>query len=644
MTCTRPVSSADEPALPLLTRAAALLALALALPGCALLRPGDDAPAGADGRAETSQTAASATNTGGAPAASAFDIRVESADEDLRALVARHNDLQRYRAITDLDETEMARLMALTERDARNLLGTEGYFNPTVRVRREGAPGTRPTIVIDIEPGEPTTISAVDIGFEGDIATSGDPDATAQREGIVDNWGLAEGRRFTQDRWSDAKTGALRRLVERRYPRGRISYSLADVSAAQARAKLGLRLDSGPLFRLGPATVQGAQRYPPELAERLSWLKPGDVYDQKKLVDAQQRLAGSGYYDSAYISIDPEGDPAATPVSYTVTEAKRHRVQLGVGYSTDGGPRVSLEHRDNTALGTTWRATSKLHLDRKAPLLQTELTSLPDANGWRWAGLARYMRQDDGELVTTSKTLRVGRLKTEEHYDRNFYLQYDHASVSGSATRTSTATDALVGDGAAISANYAWTGRYFDSLPLPSRGYGLGGEIGAGVTTVGERKPFLRLQGRALGIVPVSGGASRLALRTELGAVLASDAARLPSTYLFRTGGDTSVRGYGYRRIGIPLGDSFVGPGRYMAVGSVEWQRPIMQDRFPGLLEHTLFVDVGGVANRVGDLRAHWGVGTGVRLITPVGPMQLDIAYGLKSKAFRLHMNVGFTF
>ncbi len=646
VTRTRPASSAGDPARRPAWCAAALLALALALPGCAWLQREPDGNTAADG--DRARSEATTTRTGDAagdkPAASAFDIRVEAPDEDLRSLVARHNELQRYRAVTDLDDTEIARLMALAERDVRNLLGTEGYFNPTVRVRREGAAGARPTVVIAIEPGEPTTISRVDIGFEGDIAASADPDAAAQRDGIVEHWGLGEGRRFTQDRWSDAKTGALRRLVERRYPRGRISYSLADVSAAQARAQLGLRMDSGPPFYLGPAVVQGARRYPPELAERLSWLKPGDVYDQKKLVDAQQRLAGSGYYDSAYISIDPESDPAAAPVTYTVTEAKRHRLQLGVGYSTDGGPRVSLEHRDNTVFGTPWRATTKLHLDRKAPLLQTELTGLPDANGWRWAGLARYMRQDDGELVTTSKTLRIGRMKSEEHYDRNFYLQYDHANVSGSATRTSTATDALVGDGAAISANYAWTGRYFDSLPVPSRGYGLGGEIGAGMTTVGERKPFLRLQGRTLGIVPVSGGASRLALRTELGAVLASDAARLPSTYLFRTGGDTTVRGYGYRRIGIPLGDNFVGPGRYMAVGSVEWQRPIMQDRFPGLLEHTLFVDVGGVANRVGDLRPNWGVGTGVRLITPVGPMQLDLAYGLKSKEFRLHMNVGFVF
>jgi translocation and assembly module TamA len=70
----------------------------------------------------------------------------------------------------------------------------------------------------------------------------------------------------------------------------------------------------------------------------------------------------------------------------------------------------------------------------------------------------------------------------------------------------------------------------------------------------------------------------------------------------------------------------------------------VLQSRFPGLLEHTVFIDVGGVANRLGDVRAHWGVGTGVRVISPVGPMALSLAYGLQSRQLRLHMTVGFTF
>jgi len=606
----------------------------LALPGCALLPDADT------GQAATAQ--AGAGEAGGQPAAaSAFDVRVECADDELRALVERHNDLQRYRRIADLDDAEFARLMVLAERDVRNLLATEGHFNPQVRLHRRPGNG-RPLLVIAIEPGPPTTVASVAIGFEGDIAPGADPADAAQREAIVADWGLPEGRRFTQARWADAKTDALRALVARRYPRGRISYSLADVSAAEARARLHLRLDSGPLFRLGPARVQGSVRYPPELAERLSWLRPGDLYDQKQLIDAQQRLTGSGYYDSAYISIDPEGDPAAVPVSYTVTEARRHKLQLGVGYSTDGGPRLSLEHRDNRFVGTTWRANTRLHLDRKAPLAEWQLTSLPDADGWRWGGLARYQRQDDGVLNTLSRTLRIGRTRTEARFDRNLYLQVEHATVTGSATRA--VPDALLGDGAAVSVGYAWTGRYFDRQPLPTRGWGLGVDASAGLTTAGARRPFARLTGHWLGIVPLASGDSRLALRVEGGAVFADRRARLPGSHLFRTGGDTTVRGYGWRRIGVPVGSGLVGPGRYMALGSVEWQRPILRQRWPGLLEHTLFIDVGSVANQATALRPHWGVGTGLRLITPVGPMQLDIAYGLKSKEIRLHMTVGFVF
>jgi translocation and assembly module TamA len=129
-----------------------------------------------------------------------------------------------------------------------------------------------------------------------------------------------------------------------------------------------------------------------------------------------------------------------------------------------------------------------------------------------------------------------------------------------------------------------------------------------------------------------------------VGAVIADDEAAIPASYLFRTGGDTTVRGYGFRRIGIPYEGDITLPGRYMAVGSVEWLRPILQERFPGLLEHAVFVDVGGVANKARDIRSNWGVGTGVRMNTPVGPLALDVAYGLQSKAVRLHMSVGFVF
>lgn len=581
--------------------------------------------------------------TSAQPEVTAFDIVVR-APEAIKELLDKHLELQRYRAVTDLDEAELARLIVLAERNVRNLVGTLGYFSPTINITREGGPtvesGQRPTIVVAVEPGQPTTIGAVAIDFAGDIAESPDPAAQAQRADIQRDWRLPAGRRFTQDAWDGAKTQALRDLVARRYPAGKLAGSLADVDAPEHSAALSLKLDSGPLYRLGPMQVSGIERYDPVLVPRLARLSTGAPYDQNQLVEAQQRLASSGYFDSAYVFVDPDSDPEAAPVQVQVREAKLQKVVLGVGITTDAGPRASIEHTHLRVPGTNWRAATKLQIETKSPFAQTEWTSIPDESSWRWLALARAERVDDGELVTRSERLRFGRIQSGERIDRNVYAQYDRASVSGSGQTGTSAAD--TGDGSALTGNYVWTGRYFDSLVAPNKGYGLGFELGAGSTMGAEHLPLGRVVGRWLGIVPL--GRGRIAMRAEGGAVIAKDSARIPSTLLFRTGGDTTVRGYGWRDIGIKLDNGATGPGRYMAVGSVEYQRPMMKDGRPSDWENTFFIDAGSVADNPKDMRASVGIGTGVRWKSPIGPLQMDLAYGVKPKALRLHVTVGFVF
>ena len=81
-----------------------------------------------------------------------------------------------------------------------------------------------------------------------------------------------------------------------------------------------------------------------------------------------------------------------------------------------------------------------------------------------------------------------------------------------------------------------------------------------------------------------------------------------------------------------------------MAVGSVEWQRPIVYKGTMTDWESTLFMDAGAVADRAGDLSARVGVGAGVRWRSPVGPLQADVAYGVQAKELRLHLRLGFSF
>ncbi|MDB5742733.1 MAG: surface antigen [Polaromonas sp.] len=577
--------------------------------------------------------------TSATPEVTAFDIAVR-APAPVREMLEKHLELQRYRAVTDLDEAELERLVLLAERNVRNLVGTLGYFSPVIRITREGGVNERPVIAVAVEPGQATQIGPVAITFAGDIATSADTDAAAQRTEIERNWRLPTGQPFTQDAWSGAKTQALRQLVARRYPAGKLAGSLADVDAASSTASLRVDLDSGPLYRLGPMQVSGVERYDPVLVPRLARLNQGDVYDLGQLVEAQQRLASSGYFDSAYVFINPENDPLAVPVQVQVREAKLQKVVLGVGITTDSGPRASVEHTHHRLPGIGWRAVTKLQLEKKSPFAQTEWTAIPDAANWRWGALGRAERINDKELITQAQRLRFGRSQIGDRIDRNIYLQYDRASVQGSGLAGNSAGD--TGDGSALTANYVWTGRYFDSLPFPSRGYALGFELGGGTTLGQDRQPFTRTVGRWLGIKPLARG--RIAMRAEAGAVLSKDTARIPATQLFRTGGDNTVRGYGYRDIGIPLANGAIGPGRYEAVGSIEWQRPMTIKGQVSEFENTLFIDAGAVADKAQDLRPSFGIGTGLRWRSPIGPLQIDLAYGLKAKQARLHISVGFVF
>lgn len=580
-----------------------------------------------------------------APTQPAFELSIE-APAEIHELLERHLELLRYRELTDLSDSELTRLLTAAEQNTRELVATLGYFAPAIQFEQQTGSSPSPVRLLKLRvlPGEPTVVTNVTVEFKGPIAS--DPAAALQRQQIEAGWLLPSGRRFTQARWAAAKQQVLRQLTTQRYPTGQLSATLADVDPVSRSARLAVTLDSGPAYQLGGLVISGLQRYDAELVTRLARLLPGASYDQAQLVAAQQRLADSGYFDSAFLSLDTTGDPAATPVLVQLREARLQKLVLGIGASTDGGARLSVEHTHHKVPGIGWRAFSKLLLDRETRSIGSELTSPPDADNWRWVTAAQLQNQQLGSFDVNSQSLRAGRSQNGERIDRNYYLQYDRAD-----TATSDASAPAVA--AALSANYAFTVRNFDNLPFPNSGWGLGVEVGGGSTLGSQRAPYGRVLARGLGYWPLGRRADssltalragRLALRAEAGAVIAKDGITLPGTQLFLTGGDNSVRGYGYRDIGVALPDGQITAGRYLAVGSVEWQRPIMVGGRLTDWESTVFLDAGAVANKPAELRAKVGVGVGARWKSPVGPLQIDLAYGVADKRLRLHLNVGFSF
>jgi translocation and assembly module TamA len=579
--------------------------------------------------------------------AAGFDIHIQ-APEEVASLLTRHLDLQRYRALTDLSDDELDRLQEVASKDAQQLLGTLGYFAPTILVKRQTSTTNNiveRVIQIQVEPGEPTVVAQVQIDFNGEIASN---EATRhQLQEIQSSWLLAVGQRFTQADWDRAKQQALRQMTTANYPTGRISQALADVDPDMHQVHLHITLESGPSYRTGELAIEGLQRYTRKLVEQLADLTPGTPYRQADLVTAQQRLSDSGYFDSVFVTLDTSAPPGAARVQIKLREAQLQKMVLGVGASTDSGPRLSAEHTYHQVRGIGWRSVSKMQLDRNNRALGTELSSPPDTDNWRWVASGLVQNQLLGTLDVTSQQMRGGRKQLSERIDRSIYMQYDRAA----SVDSNTSAPALA---QSISANYAFAVRYYDSLPFPGAGWGWGGELGGGSTLGGQPHAFTRLVSRWQGFVSMDSlnskpdssqaSAGRLSLRAAMGAVIAQSDISLPSTQLFLAGGDNSVRGYGLHTIGIHLADGSITAGRYMGTASLEWQRPV---RINGRLsdwESTLFLDAGAVTNQLSELSPKLGVGVGARWKSPVGPLQLDLAYGADVHRLRLHMNLGFTF
>jgi len=121
----------------------------------------------------------------------------------------------------------------------------------------------------------------------------------------------------------------------------------------------------------------------------------------------------------------------------------------------------------------------------------------------------------------------------------------------------------------------------------------------------------------------------------------------------FFAGGSNTIRGYRERRVG-PLDPNTNDPvgGEATALGTLEEVMTLVSDeRRKPILKGAVFIDVGDVWDTVSDFGSSLktGVGMGVRVTTPVGPLRLDLGFPLNEVANekrkpRFHFNLSPSF
>ena len=546
----------------------------------------------------------------------------------LSRVLERDLDLLRWREYRGMTRELLERLVEEAREQLRETLATEGHFSPAVEAAIEG--DAEPwTLRFTVEPGPVSRIRSLRVALIGAI-TEDPAFARDRRERIEEGWTLPAGERFRQQAWDEAKRKALAMVRAQRQAAARLATSRAEVDPEAAAVDLSIDIDSGPVFRVGPVRVLGLARYPESMVRNLAPFAPGEPYDAERLLLYQRRLAATGQFSAVQVEIDDNPDAAAeAPVRVSLLEASSRRIELGVGYSTDTLYRAQATWIDNDFGGRGWRWRSDARIEGRAARASSTMTLPAREDGWQDAGQVRYTQSDIAGLQQREGSFTLTRTAVDERRQPQWSL---------SAHLQNQKPEGAAGDTVhAVFAAWRYTRRTTDDLLSPSRGSIYSVQLGAappGLST----QAFARGVAQAATWIPF-GRAYTLVLRAEGGAVGARETDGIPQSFLFRTGGDTTVRGYAFESLGVQRGAAVVG-GRFQALLGAEAIRWV--DDLWGV---AVFVDAGNAVEQVADLaRLPWGAGLGARVRTPLGPVRADLAWGDSTRQVRLHLSLGVNF
>lgn len=556
-------------------------------------------------------------------AAPVVEVAIEGVTGELRTNVRRHLLLWRERKDPSLDERRIRRLHAGAERQIQAALRAHGHFRATVAGElAQTAEGWRARYRID--PGPVIPIGAVNLRLRGPGAEA--PELVR----LVAGSGLQPGSPLDQQAYEAFKHQLLSTATAIGHVDAEFTTSRIDVQLEEYRADIELALDTGPLYRFGAIRIrqQGEPDYQPEFVARFLTLEPGGRYRSTQLIALRSRLLDSQYFST--VELEPRRDQMEDlhiPVDILTTADRTHRYRFGVGVSTDTGARVSARHS---------RVVNRQghRLDLQARIAQKDQTALaeyriPLANpvneNLTFSASATNLDTDSRE----SQILKFGAARNG--------LRAGWAETLGVAVEREDFEVAGKRDTSVLVTPFAsWQRRHSDHPLFPRHGWRLGLDTLTALESLGSDTHFL--QGRIDGkyILPL-GDAGRLLLRGQAGATLTDTFENLPASKRFFAGGDQSVRGYQFEELGPRNSAGQVEGGRHLLVGGLELDR-----RFGERWGAAAFVDVGNAIDGFGDpLRT--GVGVGIRLHTPIGPVRLDLARGLDNPDadFRIHLSLG---
>lgn len=560
-----------------------------------------------------------------ATAATTQEVTLDAPGTD-DSLLSLLQDASLSRSVGDEDDPQPQDYVAAARADYRRLLTAlyaAGYYNGTISIKVNeteaanlaplDAPSQIDVIAIAVDPGPIYTFGTASVaplapGTELPKAFAPGEDAKADA--------IRQASRNARTAWRDqgyAKVEASGQRIVARH-----NDNLLDASVTIA---------PGPRLTFGPLTVTGNYKVRTSAITRIAGLPTGEVYDPEDLNQVARRLRETGAFDSvALTEADDIGPNDTLPITVAIAESKPRRIGVGLEYSTVEGIRTSAYwlHRNffggaenlrfDAAVagigGGTGGVDYSLSTALKIPAIYGADTDL--------TATAEISREDEPDYLidSASTEVLVSRLVTNNLDIEGGFGLLTAKEVTALGTRQYTLLTAP------LSATY------------DKRDSEMNAKSGYYVKVTGT--PFISVAGGASGARGYLDGRGyysfgsndrfTIAARGQVGTLVGADETDAPANYLFYSGGSGTVRGEGYKSLGV---DQVV-DGKTVTTGGTSFAGAQLEARvgITNAISIVSFYDygyVGSTATPLIDGADQSGVGLGVRYDTGIGPIRLDV-------------------
>nr|WP_218188494.1 autotransporter assembly complex family protein [Pseudomonas sp. 1D4] len=550
-------------------------------------------------------------------AKASLEVKVTPANAALKANIEAF-----IGSLGDRDETALRRFRRAAEEQARQAAQALGYYQ--AEIDSQVRPGKDPVLRLGVQPGEPVRLRQVTVRVEGEAA-----DLKAFK--VPKSKTLAPGEPLNHGLYEDAKKLIQSQALRYGFFDGRFRSQRLDIDPRAGVADIELIYDSGPRYALGRVAFDGDTPFDPELLARLVPFPPNTPYDADQVAKLSQNLQASGYFEEVRVDAQPEpGTGRLIPVKVRLGAVKPRTLGLGVGFSTDVGPRARANwtrHWINPQ-GHRLGAESEISTARQSVGTWYEIPLDPPlTDSLRFT--SGFQREQLTDVESRRFTLgSQWQSKLPDDWQRVVSLRWEQENYDfGDGSPNGRSSFLIPGIGYSVTRS--------DNRLDPNQGYHLQLDVRAAKEGVLSEADMTYASAMAKGLYTLPGG-HRLLGRVQAGGIATTDYGAIPPSLRFFAGGDQSVRGYDYQTLSPEDRQGNKVGGRYMVVGSAEYQYPVAER-----WRIAAFVDRGNAVNNLKD-KLKTGAGIGVRWVSPVGPIRLDLAKALDDPGgFRIHFSMG---